>query len=380
MMNNNRTTVSRFLAVLALPFALASCGKTGEEDILDQVKPIPVVDKTVGVYVLNEGSMGAANSSITYYDMTTGKTDSDVYKKVNGRDLGDGANDLKRYGSKMYCVVSGDFTTARSFVIVMDVKTGKVVKEISFNENGKGIMPRSIAFSGSKAYVSAYNGSISRIDTATLLVDKTVTAGTALEGMAIANGKIYVANTENTYTVPGSLGNKTLSVVRLEDMTKLKEVEVGPSPTHVQAGPDGTILVAYAGVYGVAGSGPGAVKLSAATDARIITVTTELNSLAFTEDLPLVIGGAYTGPKPFIAFLNYTNLTKGADFIKDQTALVNPYGLTINPFDKSVLISDAKAFGSTSGEALYFTAGGKKLFSFPTGMNPQKAVFVYSYK
>ncbi|WP_129715684.1 YncE family protein [Pedobacter sp. SYP-B3415] len=376
-MNKNYKKLMQLAAGLALPFVMASCSKTGEDEILEKIKPEPVVDKTVGIYVLNEGAWPANNSSISYHDIAGNRTEADIFQKVNGRALGQSANDLKRYGSKMYCVVSGSLTTAESFVVVMDVNTGKLIKEISFNQNGKGVMPRSVAFSGSKAYVSAYDGSISQIDTASLLVDKKVAAGSALEGIAIANGKLYVINTANDYTVPGSGKNNSVSVLRLADLSKLKDVEVGLNPTTIAAGPDGTLLVGYAADYSAAGGG--VVKLSTVTDQVMSSANTEINSMVFSDNTALAVGGLYRDGKPFIGSLDPMTLVKKNDFIQDQVTFTSPYALTVNPFDKAVLLTDSK-FSAPSGEAIYFSAAGKKIFSFATGTTPQRAVFVYSYK
>lgn len=63
-----------------------------------------------GVYVLNSGNKGNNNSSLSFYDFETKKVEADIFKKVNGRGLGDTANDILVYGSKAYIAVTNSNT------------------------------------------------------------------------------------------------------------------------------------------------------------------------------------------------------------------------------------------------------------------------------
>ena len=57
-------------------------------------------------YVLNEGTWGNNEASLSRVDLSTGTITNNVFGTANGRDLGDVAQDLVVYGTKAYVTVS----------------------------------------------------------------------------------------------------------------------------------------------------------------------------------------------------------------------------------------------------------------------------------
>jgi len=57
-------------------------------------------------YVLNEGTWGNNEASLSRVDLSTGTITNNVFSFANGRDLGDVAQDLVVYGTKAYVTVS----------------------------------------------------------------------------------------------------------------------------------------------------------------------------------------------------------------------------------------------------------------------------------
>ena len=67
------------------------------------------------------------------------------------------------------------------------------------------------------------------------------------------------------------------------------------------------------------------------------------------------------------------------DFITDNTSFNAMYGVNINNYDGTVLITDADYSNPSTGQAHVFSADGKKKYSFPTAGSPNHAVFTYNY-
>jgi len=324
--------------------------------------------ETVGVYVLHEGTVGQKNSGIDYYDLKTGTVSANYFKQVNGYNLGETANQLKQYGNKLYCVVSGINGASESFLEVLDPSSLKSIKRIPFFKGTDAYLPRSIAFSGSKAYVAGFDGYIRRIDTASLTIDKEVIAGRALEGIAIANGKIYAANSDLPY-----LGfESTLSVVDLNSFTKLKEIEVGSNPTRIELAPDGNIFVTVPGLWG---GSPAFKKIDTKTDMITVTAQIEVGPFTISGNTGYAVVDPY-GKKEFKAF-NILNGQIGNNLVTDTTTIATPYGITVNSLNNNVLISDAMNYSRTEGRAYCFKSDGTLSYKFKTGPNPQQAVFIY---
>lgn len=370
-MNTSITKSGRaflFLATAGI-LSLTACKK----DKLPEIPPASL--STVGVYVLNEGAYSAATggaaSSISYYDVVSQKVEIDYFKKQNNRALGDNANDLKQYGSKIYCVITGTTMSAKdSYLEVISESTGKSLKRIAFSDENGGFMPRNIVFDKNKAYISGYDGQITRLDTASLTIDSRLLVGGALEQLAIAKNKIYVTNSVHT-SFPSPI-NSSVSVVDIATFTKLKEIPTALNPRAISAAPSGDLFVLTSGNYTTI---PGTIdRLSSTSDTRLSTGSDlGLASLNTTGTTGLAIGYA-----PFIKFFDTNTGALGNDLIKDATVVKGPYGVTLDPFEKTFYIADAKTF-TGNGAMFCIGADGKAKFSFETGIAPKLAVFKYGY-
>jgi hypothetical protein len=325
-----------------------------------------VITGTAGVYMLCEGLYGAGT-----YNVNTGVTEKNYYKKVNGTNLGESANDLQRYGSKMYCVVTGIKGSAQSFVDVMDVATAKTIKRISFNSGTTGFCPRYITFYQNKAYVSCYDNKVRRIDTASLNIDGEVALTEGLEGIAVSNGKLYVANSDNYQYI--NTAKNVVSVISLSNFTKTKDITVTYNPLKVAADAVGNIYVVSAGNYG---------SIKPSLDVINAINDTKVQSSAGVSGGSVINfagnAGVVTTDVNTIKIIDPATGKPGADFIKDNTQIITFYGLTLNGLNNDVLVADANGYNGTTGKAICFGADGKQKFSFETAGLPQHAVFTYN--
>lgn len=362
-----RSAKTNLLAFASCALLLGSCSKNDDEPLVID----PVIESTAGVYVLSEGAFGAGNGDIAYYNLKTNTSEKNYYKKVNGTDLGELPNDLQRYGNKMYCVVSGTSGKPQSFVDVMDVNTCKTIKRIPFNSATGGYEPRYITFYKNKAYVSRYDGKVSRIDTASLNIDGDLDLKVNyLEGLAVANGKLYVANSD--YMATGTVDKVT--VIDLTTFTKTKDITVSLNPGKVIAAPNGDVYVIGFGNYYT--QVPGALdKISSVTDTKVQTTAGYGygSALSFTP-----AKGIISTETAVIKQFTIATGAAGSNFITDGTTFNYLYGITIDPFSNMVVAGDGVSF--TSGKAHIYDNNGKRVHSFDTAPYPKSAVFVYSYK
>lgn len=371
-MNTSMTKTGRSFLLLATAgiLSLSACKK----DKLPEIQPLPLT--TTGIYVLNEGSFSAGNAgTISFYNVVTNKVENDYFKKQNGIALGTGANDLKQYGSKMYCVITGTTINAKdSYLEVINISNGKSLKRIPFSDENGGFMPRFIVFNKNKAYISGYDGKITKIDTASLTIDSRLPVGGALEQLAIANNKIYVTNSVHL-NFP-SANNSSVSVVDLNTFTKLKEIPVGLNPRVITATATGDLIVQTSGNYVDI---PGSIdRLSSTTDTKLSTgADLGLSFLSIAENTGFAIG-YNTGA--FLKSFNPTTASLGNDLITDGTAsqIASPYTVTLNPLDNAFFVADGKNY-TANGAMFCYGKDGKLKFSFETGVVPKGAVFQYGY-
>ena len=329
-------------------------------------KPVTPDNPTVernGLYVMNEGVWNYNNSTISYYNLNSGEVTTDIFTAVNNRGLGDTGNDLQPYGSRLYCVVN----TSEN-VQVMDFYTAKVVGTVPL----QGKSPRRICFSGSKAYVSCFDGTVVRFDTASLAVEATVTVGPNPEGVCIANGKLYVANTGG-YNAPNY--GTTVSVIDLGTFAVTKEIPVAMNPTRLYLAPNkqDIFLISSGDYYQVSSC---LQKISPVTDEVMSTFNFELNNLAFYGNSAYFYSYDFSTEEYTIQIFDLaTETITNNHFITDGTTFDVPYGIAVNPRNGDVYITDAHNF-VVNGDVFCFGQDGKKKRSFEVGVNPSAMVFV----
>lgn len=324
--------------------------------------------ETAGVYVLHEGSWGMRNSGIDYYDVKKGTVITDYFEQVNGYPLGELAVQLKQYGNKIYCIVSGTDNAAESFLEVLDPSSLKSIRRIPFFDGTDAYLPRSIAFHGNKAYVTCFDGHIRRVDTASLAVDKELNIGGTLEGIAVANQKLYAARSDRLWSGDGS----TISIIDLNTFTKIKDLEVGSNPKYLEVAPDGHVFVT---VPGIGGNNYRFKKINTKTDMVMVSHHLEVDIFTIAADAGYATVGEWEDRK--VKVFDTTTGQMGGDFIADKTSVTTPYGITVNPLNGDVLITDSGRPGDPEGTAYCFKPDGTLAYKFKTGQAPQQAVFIY---
>ena len=342
---------------LVLPLLAVSCHRPGPEP-----EPEPQPDAYAnGMYILNEGLFQMNNSTLSYYDFTTGKLTENIFLDVNHRGLGDVGNDMKRYGSKLYIVVNNS-----NIVEVVDVKTVQSLKTINLS----GKQPRQVAFLDDKAYISCFDGDVVRIDTASLEVEASVHTGPNPDGICACNGKLYVCNSGGL-SYP-NYGN-TVSVVDPATFTVVKDITVAVNPTRVKGYSDRYVYVVSNGNYGDV---PYTFqKIDCQTDEIVKNYNLEVLNFDVHQNLAYVYSYNYSTMTSWIKVLDLeTDEIVKEQFISDGTQLKTPYGIKVNPLNGDVYITDAGTF-TTNGDVYCFDKDGKKKFSFEAGLNPSAMAF-----
>ncbi len=356
------TTKFLFLAVLCT--GLAACEKP--EPGVDPIDSVPVDPRETGhALVLNEGTWGGNNASLSYIDLEAGTLVNDWFGSVNQRGLGDLGQDLLIYGAKAYVTVSESGSLE-----AIDTSTG-LSTHISLGQR----YPRYIAADGGKLYVSCYRPhSVVRIDTATLEVEATCTLGDFNpEGMAVAASKLVVASSnvsdeQGTY----SYDNK-IYVIDLGTFNVDTAIVVGSNPQKIVA-IDGTRVAAnYIGDYADQPAGTAIVDLSSLT-------VTQLGH-PFT-NMTVYSGHLYGYSMEWTS--DYSSKT--ASFMKVETSApytatplltnlsINPYAIGVHPVSGNIYVASDGNY-SSNGELFCFTPEGTQLWKRTVGMLPSKIVF-----
>lgn len=347
----------RLSLIVSFIAVLQSCSKDDT--------PQQAVAPAQGLYVLSEGSFNGNNAKLGFYSLVTSTYAGDYYGQQNASSiLGDVATDMIVYGNKLYVVVNNS-----NHVLVLNKNDGRLIHTVTFSTPNK--QPRFAVGVSGKVLVTAYDGTVNVIDTNSLAITHTIPVGLNPEGIAVADGFAYVANSGGlNYPVYDS----TVSVISLTTFTEVDKIIVGKNPNAVIADNNGNVFVSSIGDYNTIA--PKLVKINAASR----TVTTEapiaVGVMRFYNNTIYATGG-YLGAST-VQMINPNDLSiSRANFVTDGTVITMPYGITIDEQNGDVYILDSKDFIST-GELFCFKSDGVRKMSFSTtpGVNPVKVAFI----
>lgn len=222
-MKKNRFTLTAAVMAILFGGALTSCS---DDDPADE----PVTFETLaGIYTINSGNQGnkipGSITSYNYADGTVTDAMTDAFMQANGIALGDTPQQALVYGSKMYIAVSQS-----NLIWVTDPHSLKIIEKIV--PTGDVATPRALTAHDGKVYASMYTGYVCRIDTASLAIDNTLKVGPNPEELAVANNKLYVANSDGMNYLNG-YADCSISVIDLPAMTehKIKDISKVFNPT-----------------------------------------------------------------------------------------------------------------------------------------------------
>ena len=357
--------------MLILPLFLAGCDDMEDKLPATSTSTDAITDDdTAEIYILSEGLFNLNNSTLARYSFTSGTFLEDYFTTMNGRGLGDTANDMDIYGSKLYIVVN-----VSSTVEIVDIGTGLSLAQLSLtDETGSSRQPRAVAFDEGKAYVCSYDGTVARIDTATMEIDAWATAGRNPEDLCVQDGKLYVSNSGGLDWEGIGVDN-TVSVIDLSTFTETKQIEVGPNPGKILPGPDHTVWVAIFGEDIEQGDYQ-FVEIDSETDTRTAVYDEKVMDFAIDHTVAYLYNYDYQTEETAFKVMDLTTREILSDtFITDGTEIVRPYSIQVNPYSGNIYITEAYNY-QVDGDLYCFSPSGEMQFCLSgVGLNPNTVLF-----
>ena len=341
--------------------------------------------EVLGMYVLNEGNMGSNKCTLDFLDLS-GETVHylrNIYDERNPnevKELGDVGNDAQIYGSKLWLVIN-----CSNKVEVLGAKDA--VKQ------GKIDVPncRSVAFHQGYAYVSSYVGPVNvsqdaplgqvyKIDTLTLRTVAKVTVGYQPEELAVIGDKLYVANSGG-YMVPDY--DHTVSVIDLNTFTEERKIDVAPNLHRCRADRYGQLWVSSRGdYYGEPSHLCWLQKDASGQLQRMGRIDVVVSDMCIVGDSLYFVGVQFNYEtmknERMLGIINVAThevVNRQLTTAKEADAIIQPYGIIVNPNERDFYLMDAKNYVS-SGELLHFKKDGTFDYKVRTGDIPAHAVFL----
>lgn len=218
------------------------------------------------LFVLNEGGMGANNSTLDFLRFSDSTYVRDAFGKMNPdivTGLGDVGNDIAVKGTELWIVINNS-----GLVEVLSALDETEIAAIPVPT------PRNIAFDGKYAYVTSWagahangsydaagnyiitdssnpRGQVYRINLATKKVEGSVEVGYQPEGIAYYGGKLYVANSGgiSSQLPPAFSYDNTVSIIDAAGFEVVRTVEVEVNLKNVYSDGNGAIYFTSLGNY-----------------------------------------------------------------------------------------------------------------------------------
>jgi YVTN family beta-propeller protein len=318
-----------------------------------------------GVYVINEGNFQRGNASLTFYVPDSNMVFQNVFALVNGRDLGDTGNDIAIYGGKAYIVVSG----SQKIEVISTVDHKSVG---TFQMPGQRTPYDIVVLNDAKAYVTnLMDSSVTAFNPSTLqVVFDRVKVGGNPQGIATANGKIYVCNSGFGY-------DNSVTVLNAGTGTLIKTVVVGDSPSEVGVGLNNVVIVKCDGRSDFSNSAndtPGNIAvLNSDNDVIVIKAILPLVTYGHPGHMTVSSKGyGYFAGKAGIIRFSFTGSTLNVEGTPFST--MQAYGLTVDDATDRLYATDPKDYVQT-GEVVVFDSKGVEYRRFAAGIIPGAIAF-----
>ncbi len=326
------------------------------KDPVSALREVPVPSAR-GVYIINQGNFGRANSSLSYYDLVSFHVYNDVFTAVNGKNLGDVAQGMTIRGSSGYVVVNNS-----QKIEIIDLATNLNTGTIP---TGAGSSPGQMAFvNDTLALVTdLYSNALLVVNVPARRVTGSITVGANPAGVAIAGGKAYVSNS-------GFGSGRTVSVVSVVSLSVVQTVTVGDNPGGVQVTPSGAVYVVCTGSYDFTDPAKDTPARITVIDPSSDVVTDSIFIGGHATDIGIGIDGIGYVPSSAAVLRVDTRVHKVTGVFKEGSY----FAVGVEAASGDVYLADAKNF-IQPGTVSVFAPNGQLRTQFDAGLIPGAFAF-----
>ncbi len=352
--------ILKLLILATVPLFFNSC-----KDDDDDNTPAP--DISNGVFVVNEGSFGSGNSSISYLSLSSGVMTNDLFENVNGFPLGDVAQSMTLHNGKAYVIVNNSQK--------VEVLNGNDFTSIHTIGGLQG--PRYMVTSGNKGYITDwFSNEVKVVDLTSIAITKGIPVGSGPEQMAIVGTVLFVTNV-------GGFGNdSTVSIINLTTETNVGTLQVGTNPNSIVADANGKLWVLCGGSTGPDFIGGTADDIEGSIwkiNPQTFTVELHYDMASSMHPIKLQANGAKTDLYYLAGNDGYTGKIMRLE-VGSTSLNISPfgtkdfYGLGVDPVSGIVYGAQTPSF-TQNGYIFRYTVGASLIDSMEVGIAPNWFTF-----
>lgn len=307
-----------------------------------------------GLFVVNEGNFMYGNGSLSYYDISSGTVENDVFSRSNGISLGDVALSMTIHNGNGYIVVNNS-----GIVFIIDPNTFRVKGTIT------GLVsPRYIHFvNNKKAYVSdLYNSCIYILD-----VEKREVTGRI--GTKSHRSTERFAQYGDTLFVNCWSYDNTILVVDTKSDTIVDSIKVWSQPRSMSVDKYGKIWVMSEG--SLSGSDDATSPKLTKIDAKTLDIETVFDMPNGRSPVSMAFNGSmdtlyFTNRDVYKIAVTDTEIPS-EPFIKNNGTIF--YQLAVDTASSNLYLADAIDYVQ-SGVVFRFSADATPIDTFKVGIIP----------
>lgn len=365
---HNRTNISRRLGPYLLPATcyllstiLLSC--VADPDVPDQ-KAVGAVSE--GVIVVNQGVWRGDNASLTLYDPAGDAAIQQWFARQNpGARLGDSGNEILIRKNRAYVAVSESAT-----IEVIELPSGRSLGRIRLPA---GTFPQhmEIADDSTGWVTNLEDDSVIEFNPTTFETGARLSVGPAPEGIELAAGRLFVANSGLGSLRGNEPGAGTISVIDPEKGTELRRLDVGGDLRDMHHFAANGMIYVFVGapLPDTAGSGLAEIdpislevkrrwRISGAWDVGFDDAAMQIYVVAQGGVVRVDLTEIGARPESF--------LPEPLSTLSEEV----PHGVGISPNSGQIFIAVARGYYSAPGRVDRYDREGRLLGSFETGLNP----------
>ena len=345
------------LVVLAFVPLIFSCKK--------EIKPEPTVPQfSNGIVCMNEGLFQQNNATLCYYNLDSNKTNLNVFSTINGRGLGDTANDMIEYTylGKPYIAIAVDVS---SQIEIIDGLTLKSVKQIHIFNGSTSREPRAVKYHNNYLYSINFDGTVTQIDLSTNTINATVICGLNPENAEIVNDKMYVVNSGG---LNSPTYDKTITVIDLTTFSIVSTFDSDINCSAIVKDNQDELYLISRGNY-------------SSIPPKLLRINTTTNTLNQSFNINATVMTYHNN-----TIYYYDNSDQGIHTFNTQSETVNPtvlidcsnfqnlYGIYIDKLKQLIYLVDANGYTNSSLIKCY-TLNGVYKYNFTSGLNTGQLLF-----
>ncbi len=313
------------ISILAIALLGVSCNKDDDDEINQ-----PSGDYANGILISNEGPFNNGSGTVTFISEDLATQEDAIYKKVNGKDLGNVVQSIGFDGDQAYIIANVSRT-----VTVVNRYTFEKIKDISYGfEN-----PRFFTAVNGKGYVTDWGDPnddtddfVAVIDLATNTVQSTISVAFGPERLLVKGKTLYVAH-------QGGYGqNDIVSVIDTDSNAVTTTISVGAVPNSLQLDNAGNLWVLSAGTPSYAGAETGGMLSKINTSSNEVVSHLDFS----TTDHPTLLN---LDNSELYFYLN------GAVYTMDTSASTLPSNGILDGVNfYTMSVSEGKLYGTDAGD------------------------------